>query len=134
MHTATSNLVVLTAEIIDNKITGTAIDGDIKVLFAVAASEVNQRLFVPEANLVVTGKIRLGREICTIGIWITSVIAIVSVPVAAEVEAPAEIDGVAADDAPAEIEVPATATKQKRASSRTSKKAKAKATAELAHA
>jgi hypothetical protein len=96
MRTATSNLVVLEAEIVDNKILGTAIDGDIKVLFAVAASEVNQRLFVPEANLVVTGKIRLGREICTIGIWITSVIAVVSLP-------------------------DPTATKQKRTSSRAKK-------------
>jgi hypothetical protein len=121
MRTANSNLIVLEAEIVDAKILGTAIDGDIKVLFAVAASEVNQRLFVPEANIVVTGKFRLGREICTIGIWITSVIAVVSLPnpVTAEVEAPVEM-AVAA-----EVEVPALATKQKRASSRTSKKAKA---------
>jgi hypothetical protein len=121
MRTANSNLIVLEAEIVDAKILGTAIDGDIKVLFAVAASEVNQRLFVPEANLVVTGKFRLGREICTIGIWITSVIAVVSLPnpVTSKVEAPAEIE------AAAEVEVPALATKQKRATSRTSKKTKA---------
>jgi hypothetical protein len=111
MRTATSNLIVLAAETADNKITGTAIDGDIKVLFAVNASEVNQQLFLHEANLVVSGKIRLGREICTIGMWITSVVAVVYLPVPAEVEAPAE------------IEAPATATKQKRASR--SKKTKA---------
>lgn len=125
MRTATSNLVVLGSEIVDNKILGTAIDGDIKVLFAVDASEVNQRLFVPEANLVVSGKIRLGREICTIGIWITSVIALVSLPVPVEAEAPAEIE------ASAEVEVPVSAPKQKR-TARGSKKAKAEA--ELAHA
>jgi hypothetical protein len=120
MRTATSNLVILKTQIVDAKIIGTAIDGDIKVLFAVAASEVNQRLFVPESHLVVTGKFRLGREICTIGIWITSVIAVVSLPnpVTAQVEAPVEM-AVAA-----KAEVPALATKQKRATSRTSKKAK----------
>jgi hypothetical protein len=110
MRTATSNLIVLEAQVVDNTITGTAIDGDIKVLFAIDASEVNQRLFVPEANLVVTGKFRLGREICTIGIWITSVLAVVSLP----------------DPVAAEIEAPVTTPKQKRAASRTSKKAEAK--------
>jgi hypothetical protein len=126
MRTATSNLVILEAEIVDGKILGTAVDGDIKILFAVTASEVNQRLFVPEANLVVTGKIRLGREICTIGIWINSVIAVVSLPapVTSEIEAPAEIEVVD------EVEVPKTATKQKRAAR--SKKVKASAKAELA--
>jgi hypothetical protein len=109
MRIATSNLIVLETEIVENKILGIAIDGDIKVLFAVTASEVNQRLFVPEANLVVTGKFRLGREICTIGIWITSVIAVVSLP----------------NPVTAEVEEPALANKQKRASSRTSKKTKA---------
>jgi hypothetical protein len=114
MRTATSNLIVLEAQTVENKIIGTAVDGDIKVLFAVADSEVNQRLFVPEANLVIVGKIRLGREICTIGIWIISVIAIVSLPepVTAEIEVVAE------------IEEPVTVPQQKRASSRTSKKAK----------
>jgi hypothetical protein len=118
MRTANSNLIILEAQTADNKIAGTAIDGDIKVLFTVDASEVNQRLFLPEANLVVTGKIRLGREICTVGMWITSVVAVVSLPVPAEVEAPAEIEVVA------EIEAPVTATKQKRTNSR-SKKSKA---------
>lgn len=77
------------------------------------------RCFVPEANLVVTGKIRLGREICTIGIWITSVITVVSLPapVTAEIEAPAEIEVVA------EVEAPKTAIQQKRTAR--SKKAKA---------
>jgi hypothetical protein len=126
MRTGIADLVVLEAEIVDGKILGTAVDGDIKILFAVAATEVNQRLFVPEANLVVTGKIRLGREICTIGIWINSVITVVSLPdpVTSEIEASAEIEVVA------EVEVPKTDIKQKRTSR--SKKAKASAEAELA--
>jgi hypothetical protein len=82
MNSATSNLVILTAEINGDKLTGTAIDGDIKVLFSAGASEIYQRLFVPEANLVVSGKFRLGRDACTVGIAIASIIAVVSLPVA----------------------------------------------------
>jgi hypothetical protein len=93
MNSATSNLIILTAEVNGDKIVGTAVDSDIKVLFAVAASEVNQRLFLPEANLVVTGKFQLGREICSIGISIKSIFAIVSLPstVASEVAAPVDV-------------------------------------------
>jgi hypothetical protein len=85
MRTAIPNLVILTAEIGEN-ITGTAIDADILVNFAVANTEVNQRLFVPEAQLVVTGKFRLGKGIATIGIWISGVVAIVSIPAPASAE------------------------------------------------
>jgi hypothetical protein len=60
MRTFTANFFILSAQIGDTTIVGTAIDGDIKVNFAVAATDVNQRLFVPESNLVVAGKFRLG--------------------------------------------------------------------------
>jgi hypothetical protein len=93
MNSATSNLVILTAEINGDKLTGTAIDGDIKVLFSAGASEIYQRLFVPSANLVVSGKFRLGRDACTVGIAIASVIAVVSLPVA-PIEVAAPIVGV----------------------------------------
>ncbi len=88
MRTFTANIFILSAQIGDTTITGTAIDGDIKVNFAVAATDVNQRLFVPESNLVVAGKFRLGKELATIGVWISKIIAVVSIPapVPAEVE------------------------------------------------
>ena len=88
MRTFTANIFILSAQIGDTTITGTAIDGDIKVNFAVAATDVNQRLFVPESNLVVAGKFRLGKELATIGVWISKIIAVVSIPepVSAEVE------------------------------------------------
>jgi hypothetical protein len=88
MRTFTSNIFILSAQIGDTTIAGTAIDGDIKVNFAVAATDVNQRLFVPESNLVVAGKFRLGKELATIGVWISKIIAVVSIPapVPAEVE------------------------------------------------
>ena len=88
MRTCTSNIFILSAHIGDTTITGTAIDGDTKVNFAVAATDVNQRLFVPESNLVVAGKFRLGKELATIGVWISKIIAVVSIPepVSAEVE------------------------------------------------
>ncbi len=88
MRTFTANFFILSAQIGDTTIAGTAIDGDIKVNFAVAATDVNQRLFVPESNLVVAGKFRLGKELATIGVWISKIIAVVSIPapVSAEVE------------------------------------------------
>jgi hypothetical protein len=102
MRTFTSNLFILSAQIGDTTITGTAIDGDIKVNFAVADTEVNQRLFVPESNLVVAGKFRLGKELATIGVWISKIIAVVSIPapVTAEVEAALEpVEVIIVDDA-----------------------------------
>jgi hypothetical protein len=86
MRTATSNLFVLDAEIGTTTIAGKAIDGDISVNFAVANTEINQRLFISEAQLVVTGKFRLAAQIATIGIWIDKVIAVVSIPEPAPVE------------------------------------------------
>ncbi len=85
MRTATPNLVILTVKVGTN-ITGTAIDADILINFAVANTEVNQRLFVPSAQLVVTGKFRLGKEPTTIGILISSVIAIISIPAPASAD------------------------------------------------
>jgi hypothetical protein len=86
MRTATSNLFILDAEIGTTTITGKAIDADISVNFAVANTEINQRLFISEAQLVVTGKFRLAAQIATIGIWIDKVIAVVSIPEPAPVE------------------------------------------------
>jgi hypothetical protein len=86
MRTATSNLFILDAEIGTTTISGKAIDGDISVNFAVANTEINQRLFISEAQLVVTGKFRLAAQIATIGIWIDKVIAVVSIPEPAPVE------------------------------------------------
>jgi hypothetical protein len=103
MRTFTANIFILSAQIGDATITGTAIDGDIKVNFAVAATDVNQRLFVPESNLVVAGKFRLGKELATIGVWISKIIAVVSIPapVPAEVEAVAlePVESTIIDDA-----------------------------------
>jgi hypothetical protein len=123
MNSATSNLIILTAEVYGDKIVGTAVDSDIKVLFAVAASEVNQRLFLPEANLVISGKFRLGRDACTVGISITSVIAVVSLPVAVSNEITTPVVGeaspsekrVAPSDAPAKSKRKTSTTRSKKA-------------------
>jgi hypothetical protein len=117
MNSAISNLIILTAEVNGNNILGTAIDSDIKVLFTVAQSEVNQRLFLPEANLVVSGKFRLGRDACTVGISIANVIAVVSLPVETSSESAAPVELVALpSDTPA---------KSKRKTSTTSRSKKA---------
>ena len=126
MNSATSNLVILTAEINGDKLTGTAIDGDIKVLFSTGASEIYQRLFVPEANLVVSGKFRLGRDACTVGIAIASVIAVVSLPVATPIvgvgvasafaeASPSENRVIAPSDAPAKSKRKTSTTRSKKA-------------------
>ena len=132
MNSATSNLVILTAEINGDKLTGTAIDGDIKVLFSTGASEIYQRLFVPSANLVVSGKFRLGRDAGSVGISIASVIAVVSLPVAPiEVAAPVigvDVASAFAEASPSETQIPPTEApaKSKRKTSTTrSKKATA---------
>ncbi|WP_373539528.1 hypothetical protein [Chamaesiphon sp.] len=117
MNSVISNLIILTAEVIEDKIVGTAIDGAIKVLFAVEAIDINQRLFLPEANLVVSGKFRLGRDAGTMGISIESVIAVVSLPVATSSESAPPVELVTLpDDAPA---------KSKRKTSTTSRTKKA---------
>jgi hypothetical protein len=64
------------------------------VLFTAGASEIYQQLFVPSANLVVSGKFRLGRDVCTVGIAIASIIAVVSLPVATPIEVATPIVGV----------------------------------------
>jgi hypothetical protein len=117
MNSATANLIILTAEVNEDKILGTAIDGDIKVLFAVEASEVNQGLFKPEANLVVSGKFRLGRDAGTVGISIASVIAVVALPVAD----PSESAALVAQVAPV---VETAITKRKSSTTRSKKAAK----------
>ena len=115
MNSATSNLVILTAEINGDKLTGTALDGDIKVLFSTGASEIYQRLFVPSANLVVSGKFRLGRDACTVGIEIASIIAVVSLPVAtpSEIAPPSETQ-IAPTEAPAKSKRKTSTTRSKK--------------------
>lgn len=103
MRTAISNLVILTVEVGTN-ITGTAIDGGIGVNFAVANTEVDRRLFVPSAQLVVTGKFRLGKEPTTIGIWISNVVAIISIPAPASTDVAATAP-IATPESSADVEV-----------------------------
>ena len=86
MRTFTALIIVLSAQIKDTTIVGTAIDGDIAIDFAVANTDVNQRLFVPEAQLVVTGKFRIAKEIASIGAWFSTVVAVVSIPAPVEIE------------------------------------------------
>jgi hypothetical protein len=86
MRTFTANILVISAQIKDTIITGNAIDGDIAIDFAVANTDVNQRLFISEAQLVVTGKFRVAKAIATIGVWISGIIAVVSIPAPVEVE------------------------------------------------
>jgi hypothetical protein len=96
MRTFTASVVILSAQIKDTTITGTAIDNDVAIDFAVANTDVNQRLFVAEAQLVVTGKFRVAKAIATIGAWISGVIAVVSIPAPEAIEA-IELEAVAVE-------------------------------------
>jgi hypothetical protein len=118
MRTATSNLVIITVEITDKSITGLAMDSnnDINIKFAVSKNNVNLAIFVPEANLVVTGMFRIAREICTIGMWIKSVIAVVSLPTP-------ELTPIAISEVVVEAEIIPLTSKQKAAATRAAKKA-----------
>ncbi len=118
MRTATSNLVIITVEITDKSITGLAMDSnnDINIKFAVSKNDVNLAIFVPEANLVVTGMFRIAREICTIGMWIKSVIAVVSLPTP-------ELTPIAISEVIVEAEIIPLTSKQKAAATRAAKKA-----------
>jgi hypothetical protein len=116
MRTATSNLVIITAEITDKSITGLAMDSNnnIDIKFAVSNTDVNRAIFVPEANLVVTGNFRIAREICTIGIYVKSVIAVVSLPIS-------ELEPIPTPEVITEITTLTPA--QKRAATKAAKKA-----------
>ena len=86
------------------------------MLFSAGASEVNQGLFVPEANLVVSSKFRLGRDAGTVGIAIASVIAVISLPVAATSESADPLEPVTLpDDAPAKSKRKTSTTRSKKA-------------------
>lgn len=79
MHTLNANITILSAEILDDKISGTAIDTDsnINVNYSTVNNDSNLTIFIPEANLVVAGKFRIGKEIATIGVWIHTIIAVI---------------------------------------------------------
>ncbi|WP_181244000.1 hypothetical protein [Chamaesiphon polymorphus] len=92
--------------------------------------------------MVVAGKFRLGKELATIGVWISKIIAVVSIPapIPAEVEVvalepvePIIVDNAALDEAVtevAEVIVPLTPA-QKRAATIAANKAKAEVEAAL---
>ena len=91
-------------------------NNDINIKFAVSKNDVNLAIFVPEANLVVTGMFRIAREICTIGMWIKSVIAVVSLPTP-------ELTPIAISEVVVEAEIIPLTSKQKAAATRAAKKA-----------
>ena len=127
MRTATSNLVIVNSATTDKSITGLAMDSNnnINIKFAVTNNDVNRAIFVPEANLVVSGTFRIAREACTIGIWIRSIIAVVSLPTP-ELEAIPEVVEVSLTPElkaiPEVVEVSLT-PQQKAAKTRAAKKA-----------
>jgi hypothetical protein len=104
MRTFTANILVLSTQIEETTITGMAIDGDIAINFSVANNDVNQRLFIPEAQLVVTGKFRIAKAIATVGVWISGIMAVVSIPAPAEIKVEAiEPEAIIEVVAPAEV-------------------------------
>jgi hypothetical protein len=86
MNSFTSNIVILTTAATDRDITGNAMTiSGIALKYAVANNEVNSSIFLPESQLVATGTMRIATELATMGIRITNILAVLSVP-----SAPAE--------------------------------------------
>jgi hypothetical protein len=131
MRTFTANIIILSAVTSDNSIAGTAVDGNTAINYSVAANSVNERLFLPESQLVVTGKLRLAKELATVNMWIAKVIAVVSIPDPTPDETAASEPEVLTEEILVEttpIETPALSPTQKAAATRAAKKAaKAKA-------
>ncbi len=120
MRKFTANLTVLTAKS-GKYITGTAIDGNTAIHFTVANNDLNAATFIPEANLVVTGDLKLG-DVGTVNVWITSTVALISLPELAveAISAPEPI-------VEAEIVTPVLTPAQKRAATIAANKAAAAA-------
>jgi hypothetical protein len=88
MNSFTSNIVILTTETTERDITGTAMTiSGIALKYAVANNEVNASIFLPESQLVATGTMRIATELATMGVRITNILAVLSVP-SAPAEAP----------------------------------------------
>jgi hypothetical protein len=103
MRTFTSNLIIVSATVGDTTISGKALDCDISIDYFVSLNDVNQAIFVPEANLVVTGSLRINsKELASISVWVNSVIAVVSLP---EPEVPScdEVVAIAPTEQPAKV-------------------------------
>jgi hypothetical protein len=84
LHIATTNLFILTVKVENERIIGTAIDStNIPIKFAVPLTDNNKRIFVENANLVVSGKFRLVQA-GGIGLFINSIIAEIPVAIRAE--------------------------------------------------
>jgi hypothetical protein len=82
MHTLNANIIILSTEISDDKISGKAIDiyRDINVNYSTVNNNDNRSIFIPKANLVISGKFRIGKEVATVGVWIHTIVAVVSLP------------------------------------------------------
>jgi hypothetical protein len=82
MHTLNANIIILSTEISDDNISGKAIDidRDINVNYSTVNNADNRPIFIPKANLVVSGKFRIAKEVATVGVWIHTIVAVVSLP------------------------------------------------------
>jgi hypothetical protein len=91
MNTFTANIVILSTEISEQTIAGDAITtSGISLKYAVVNNDVNQSIFLPESQLVVSGTIRIHSQVATMGVRILQILGVISVP-AAPVEAPVTV-------------------------------------------
>lgn len=85
MRTFISNAVITSAVISKQNITGKAVDiqDNVSINFTVANDKqgVNRAIFIPEANLVITGNFCINYdELATVDVYVSEVIAVVSLP------------------------------------------------------
>ena len=96
---ATANLTIMTIRHEGANILGTAIDnkGTMLINYSIAANSDYHQSIVPEANVIVSGLFRLGKEPGTIGMRIEDLIAVISTP---------EIPAIDPIEPPLDVEIP----------------------------
>jgi hypothetical protein len=107
MRTFFAAITILSAVVNEDNdtITGKAFDNDISIDYTVKLNEANRAVYVPGAELVVTGSLRINnKQISSVIVWINEIIYVGFVPEPEVIQAPTELVEAMAEilDAPVE--------------------------------
>lgn len=107
MRTFFAPITILSAVVNEDNdtITGKAFDNDISIDYTVKLNEANRAVYVPGAELVVTGSLRINnKQISSVIVWINEIMYVGFVPEPEVIQAPTELVEAMAEilDAPVE--------------------------------
>jgi hypothetical protein len=107
MRTFFAAITILSAVVNEDNdtITGKAFDNDISIDYTVKLNEANRAVYVPGAELVVTGSLRINnKQISSVIVWINEIMYVGFVPEPEVIQAPTELVEAMAEilDAPVE--------------------------------